>query len=123
MSPARLFAGSPLGTVGIFLLPASMRRNRAWAPCSAPQIGMTASQIALFVAMLFAGALLLQYPIGWLSDQMDRRRLIFGAAALGMVSCVIGWFTGGGLWPLMAAAFFAGGVTTAALCAASGPYQ
>ena len=62
--------------------------------------------------MLFAGALLLQYPIGWLSDQMDRRRLIFGAAALGMVSCVIGWFTGGGLWPLMAAAFFAGGVTT-----------
>jgi len=55
------------------------------------QIGMSASQVALFVAMLFAGALLLQYPIGWLSDQMDRRRLIFGAAVLGAVACAAGW--------------------------------
>jgi MFS family permease len=76
------------------------------------QIGMTATQIALFVAMLFAGALVLQYPIGWLSDRMDRRKLIFGSAALGAASCGVGWMTGGGLWPLMAAAFFAGGVTT-----------
>jgi MFS family permease len=54
----------------------------------------------------------LQYPIGWLSDLMDRRRLIFGLAALGAASCVLGWVTGVGLWPLMTAAFFAGGVTT-----------
>ena len=43
---------------------------------------------------------------------MDRRKLIFGAASLGAVSCVLGWLTGGNLWALMAAAFFAGGVTT-----------
>jgi MFS family permease len=54
----------------------------------------------------------LQYPIGWLSDRMDRRKLIFGAAVLGAVSCALGWMNGGELWPLMASAFFAGGVTT-----------
>jgi MFS family permease len=75
------------------------------------QIGLTNNQIALFIAMLFSGALVLQYPIGWLSDRMDRRILIFGLSLLGAASCLLGWITGGGLWPLMAAAFFAGGVT------------
>jgi MFS family permease len=76
------------------------------------QIGLTTEQTVLFIAMLFAGALLLQYPIGRLSDRMDRRKLIFGAASLGAASCALGWLTGGELWALMAAAFFAGGVTT-----------
>jgi MFS family permease len=76
------------------------------------QIGMSVSQIALFVGMLFAGALVLQYPIRWLSDRMDRRILIFGLAFLGASSCLLGWSIGDTLWPLMAATFFAGGVTT-----------
>ncbi|MFX0547605.1 MFS transporter, partial [Roseovarius sp. S1116L3] len=61
---------------------------------------------------LFAGALVLQYPIGWLSDRMDRRKLILGASCLGAASCALGWLAGGGLWVLMASAFLAGGVTT-----------
>lgn len=112
MSLRNLFTSSPLGTVGIFLLGSVYATQSGMGAVFGTKIGMTASQIALFVAMLFAGALVLQYPIGWLSDQMDRRRLIFGAATLGALSCAMGWFTGGGLVPLMAAAFVAGGVTT-----------
>jgi len=107
-----LVRGSPLGTIGIFLLGAVYATQSGMGAVFGTQIGMTANQISLFVAMLFAGALLLQYPIGWLSDRMDRRKLIFGAATLGAASCAIGWFTGGGLYALMAAAFLAGGVTT-----------
>jgi MFS family permease len=107
-----LFKGSPLGTVGIFLLGSVYATQSGMGAVFGTQIGLTATQIALFIAMLFAGALVLQYPIGWLSDRMDRRRLIFGLAVLGAASCMLGWVTGGGLWPLMIAAFFAGGVTT-----------
>ncbi|WP_028671057.1 MFS transporter [Saccharospirillum impatiens] len=107
-----LFLGSPLGTVGIFLLGSAYATQTGMGAVFGSQIGMTATQIALFVAMLFAGALLLQYPIGWLSDRMDRRKLIFAAAALGAASCLLGGITDGGVWLLMAAAFFAGGVTT-----------
>ncbi len=107
-----LFRGSPLGAVGIFLLGSVYATQSGMGAVFGSQIGLSATQIALFVAMLFAGALVLQYPIGWLSDRMDRRKLIFGAAALGAASCFVGWVTGGGLWPLMAAAFLAGGVTT-----------
>ena len=108
----RLFVGSPLGTVGIFLLGSVYATQTGMGAVFGSQIGLTANQIALFIAMLFAGALVLQYPIGWLSDRMDRRILIFGLALLGAASCLLGWITGGGLWPLMTAAFFAGGVTT-----------
>ncbi|MGY6709657.1 MAG: MFS transporter [Rhizobiaceae bacterium] len=112
MSLRDLFTGSPLGTVGIFLLGSIYATQSGMGAVFGTQIGLTTGQIALFIAMLFAGALVLQYPIGWLSDQMDRRKLIFGAASLGAASCVVGWATGGGLWPLLLAAFFAGGVTT-----------
>jgi MFS family permease len=107
-----LFSGSPLGTVGIFLLGSVYATQSGMGAVFGTQIGLTTSQIALFIAMLFAGALVMQYPIGWLSDRMDRRKLIFGAAVLGAISCTFGWMNGGELWPLMASAFFAGGVTT-----------
>jgi MFS family permease len=112
MSLRKLFSGSPLGTVGIFLLGGVYATQSGMAAVFGTQIGMTTDQIALFVAMLFGGALALQYPVGWLSDRMDRRKLIFGSSLLGATFCALGWFAGGGLWLLMTAAFFAGGVTT-----------
>ncbi len=112
MNLVELFRGSPLGTIGIFVLGGVYATQSGMAAVYGTQIGLSANQIALFVAMLFAGALLLQYPIGWLSDRMDRRKLILGASALGAVSCAAGWLTDGALWPLMAASFLAGGVTT-----------
>ena len=108
----KLFRGSPLGTVGIFLLGTVYATQSGMGAVFGSQINLGADDISLFVAMLFAGALLFQYPIGWLSDRMDRRKLIFGAATAGALFCVAGWVSGDALWPLMGAAFFAGGVTT-----------
>ena len=112
MSIRRLFGGSPLGTVGIFLLGSIYATQSGMGAVFGSQIGLTAAQIALFIAMLFAGALVFQYPIGWLSDRMDRRKLILGAAALGGISCALGWASGDNLWLLLGSAFFAGGMTT-----------
>ncbi|SFC25203.1 MFS transporter [Salipiger profundus] len=112
MALRELFRGSPLGTVGIFLLGSVYATQSGMGAVFGTQIGLSASQISLFVAMLFAGALVLQYPIGWLSDQIDRRKVIFGAAALGAVACGFGWLVSGDIWFVMAAAFLAGGVTT-----------
>lgn len=107
-----LFVSSPLGTVGIFMLGNIYAIQSGMGAVFGTQIGMTPDQIALFIALLFGGALLLQYPIGWMSDRVDRRKLIFSLAALGAAFCLTGWLLGGGLWLFMTVAFLAGGVTT-----------
>jgi len=120
MSLRGLFVGSPLGTVGIFLLGGVYATQSGMGAVFGSQIALSANQIALFVAMLFGGALLLQFPIGWLSDRFDRRKVIFGTAVMGALACGLGWLAGSGpdtladwgLWPLMGAAFLAGGMTT-----------
>ena len=107
-----LFSGSPLGTIGIFLLGSVYATQSGMGAVFGTLIGMTAAEISLFIAMLFAGALVLQYPIGWLSDRVDRRLVIFAVSAIGALSCLFGWIAGGGLVPLLVAAFLAGGMTT-----------
>lgn len=115
-----LFAASPLGTIGIFLLGSIYASQSGMGAVFGTEIGLSANQIALFVAMLFGGALLMQVPIGWLSDRVDRRQVICGTAALGAVACALGWFAQNPpgwlvtdpLVLIMGAGFFAGGVTT-----------
>ena len=120
MSLRDLYSGSPLGTVGIFLLGSVYATQSGMGAVFGSEIGMSANEIALFIAMLFAGALVLQYPIGWLSDRFDRRRVIFGTAILGAAASLLGWLAGAGeavfdargIWPLMGSAFLVGGMTT-----------
>ena len=41
------------------------------------EAGLTLGQLSAFISSFFVGAIILQYPLGWLSDRMDRRRLIW----------------------------------------------
>lgn len=107
-----LFRGSPLGTVGIFLLGTIYATQSGMGAVYGTQVGMSANEISLFIAMLFGGALLLQFPIGWLSDRMDRRKVILGCSVLGAAFCLVGWINGASVILLMGAAFLTGGVTT-----------
>ncbi|WP_335947020.1 MFS transporter [Salipiger bermudensis] len=112
MSLRQLFGIAPLATVGTFFLGSIYATQSGMGAVFGTQIGLPTPQIAFFVAMLFAGALFLQYPIGWLSDVLDRRKLIFTAAAMGAGACALGLITDGRSEMLFVAAFLAGGVTT-----------
>ena len=107
-----LFKGSPLGTVGIFLLGTIYATQSGMGAVYGTQVGMSANEISMFIAMLFGGALLLQFPIGWLSDRIDRRKVILGCSVLGAAFCVLGLIDGTNVVLLMGAAFLTGGVTT-----------
>ncbi|RYH98517.1 MAG: MFS transporter, partial [Acetobacteraceae bacterium] len=43
---------------------------------------LSLSQISIFVGAIYVGGLVLQYPIGWASDRMDRRKLIMGLSVV-----------------------------------------
>jgi MFS family permease len=75
------------------------------------QIGLSLSQISLFVASFYIGAMIFQYPIGWVSDKMDRRLLILLISAASATGSASAYFAGGYFFALVFAAFLVGGLT------------
>ena len=109
MSFAKLFRVSPLGCVGMFLIGGIYAALFGMAAVWGTLVGLSVGQISLFVAAIYLGGLLFQYPIGWLSDRMDRRRLISILALAGAVTTLAGAFNPG--FPLiLAVALIAGGI-------------
>ena len=106
-----LVRAAPLGTVGVFFLGTIFATQAGMGPVFASQIGLSAQQVSLFMAILFVGPLLFQVPIGWISDRVDRRRVIFVTSALGAVFCLLGWTASEGRGHLFIIAFLTGGVT------------
>ena len=101
---------SPLGSVGMFLLGGIFAAQFGMAAIYGSQIGLSLSEISAFVASFYVGAMLLQYPIGWVSDRMDRRFLIVICAAIGG-SIAFGDPDGRQLLCTLVAAFFVGGMS------------
>jgi len=83
MSFLQLFRTSPLGCAGMLLTGGVFSAMFGMASVYGAMSAMTISQIAIFVAAMYVGGLMLQYPIGWLSDRMDRRSLILWMSAAG----------------------------------------
>ncbi len=77
---AKLWQTSPLGCVGMLLTGAIYAGMFGMASVWGAMSALTLKQIAAFGAALYIGGLVLQYPIGWASDRMDRRKLIMGVS-------------------------------------------
>lgn len=111
MTLRRLFVLSPLGFVGIFLLGSVFAAQFGMAAVFAAEAGLSLIQISIFVASFYIGATVLQFPLGWLSDRMDRRVLIFAASALGGLGAILGFFASGNFALLLVSAFLIGGMS------------
>ncbi|MFT6023177.1 MAG: MFS family permease [Ascidiaceihabitans sp.] len=111
MSLRALMKVSPLGCVGMFLLGGVFSAQFGMSSVYGAIIGLSVGQISTFVAMFFVGAMVLQYPIGWLSDRFDRRALVVATAAIGVLGAFIGYFSDGSFNMILASAFVMGGVS------------
>ena len=110
MSLKQLYTTSPLGCVAVFLLGGIFSALFGMAAVFGTEVGLSVRQISIFVAVIYTGGLLWQYPIGWASDRMDRRKLILGLAAFGAASAGIVTFLSGLFSALLVAGFIIGGV-------------
>lgn len=111
MSLRQLLNYSPLGCVGMFLTGGVFSAQFAMSSVYGTKIGLSVAQISTFVAMFFVGSMLLQYPIGWISDRMDRRLLILAVAAVGAAGSVLGMMLGTNFTFLLVSAFIVGGMS------------
>ena len=72
--------------------------------------GMSVQDISLFVASIYLGGMILQVPIGWFSDRMDRRLLIIVLCVIGAAFSFLAPVSDNFLW-LLVVAFMIGGVS------------
>ncbi len=97
----RLYRISPLGTVGAFATGMSHGAVFGMAPVFARGYDLSVAEVSVFMAVLIAGGALLQWPIGRLSDRVDRRTVIAwvcaAVVAIALAAIPIGLFSDLGL--------------------------
>ena len=111
MSLRDLIRTSPLGSVGMFLTGGIYSGMFGMAAVYGSEVGLSVAQISTFVATIYLGGLICQFPIGWLSDRVDRRSLILLTAAASGGASVVGGLFGWNYELLLVAAFFLGGAS------------
>ncbi len=111
MNLPQLIETSPLGCVGMFLLGGVFSIQFGMAAIFGVEAKLSVGQISGFIAAFYVGAMLLQYPIGWLSDRMDRRVLIAIVSALAAIAASFGTIGWDSFLLLLTVAFFVGGMT------------
>ncbi|MGB0411613.1 MAG: MFS transporter [Pikeienuella sp.] len=109
MTLGELFNVSPLGFVGSFALGAIFSALFGMSSVYGTQSGLSLNQIATFVAAIYVGGMLLQFPIGWASDRVDRRILIVGVTAASTLACVVAMIFGDEPTVVIVMAFLIGG--------------
>jgi len=111
ISFGRLFRLSPLGCVGMLLTGGVFSAMFGMASVWGAQVGLSVREISIFVGSLYVGGLVLQYPIGWASDRLDRRMLIMGLSAVAAVTMLVAAFVPLPFTALIAVAVILGGIT------------
>ena len=102
----KLAKTSPLAVVGCFVVGLSSGAFWGVAPVFVQQLGHPLLMVSVFMSVvIFAGALM-QWPMGWLSDEIGRRKVLILVSIGGALSGVFLWK----LAPQSLAFLMAGGV-------------
>lgn len=74
--------------------------------------GLSNGEISLFMGLILLGGMLLQWPVGRISDFFDRRKVIVGVtSAAALLAAIIGLTPGLSLWWMLGLTFLYGGMT------------
>ena len=108
MTISRLWQITPFAAGGVFLMGGMFAGIYGLPAVYGMQKGLTFDHIGIFIGALFAGSLIMQYPMGWLSDRMNRRLLIVITVFIGAIACGFGAFIGNDIVLLSSVAFIFG---------------
>ncbi len=107
-----LFQTSPLGVFGLFCSGMASACLFSISPVYAASEGFTLTQISNFMAVTIIGGVVMQFPIGYLSDKFDRRRVLIAVSLLTGLFCFLAIpMSGINVYALFFAMFLIGGTS------------
>jgi MFS family permease len=107
LSLRSLVATAPLGAVAVFVAGAAGSAVLGIGAVYATRIGMTPSQVGVFMTVSILGGAVAQYPLGRLSDLVPRRRVILSIAVAATLTGVLGTMVApGSMWQFVVVAVY-----------------
>jgi len=79
---------SPLAAMACIAVGLSNSAFRTLSPVYAEEIGMSVTDVVTFVSVSIIGGALIQYPLGYLSDRWDRRRILLLTSTCAMLAAL-----------------------------------
>jgi MFS family permease len=111
-NPRRLFAVSPLACAGAITVGLTTASFRSVGPLYAEGLGLDVSDIASFMSAGIIGGIVLQYPLGYLSDKIGRRSvLLMATTGSTLTGLAMVWFAGSTLALTLTGIFLWGAFT------------
>lgn len=99
---AKAWRISPVGVAGMLAVGGLSMTISGFAPIHATAKGYSQNDVALLLAAMPVGTLILQMPLGWMSDRTDRRYVLIFAALLAVAAGILAFgFDGGALAALI----------------------
>lgn len=109
LSLGNLLRRAPLGVLAVAIAGAAGSSIIAIGAVYATRVGLNPGSVGVFMAASMAGGAIAQYPLGWLSDRVPRRRVILSMAVAAVGVGLFGTtIEGGSTWFLLVAAAYGG---------------
>ena len=113
VSIRRVYDTSPLAVIGMAMIGMSSAMIFGMGAVYATKLGLSLGEISIYMSAVMLGAMLLQYPIGMLSDIFDRRTVILIVQIMTIGASFIAYFAESmDLWIFIAAGALYGGIHT-----------
>jgi MFS family permease len=110
LRPLRVIRAAPAAVAGCVIYGLGEASLYALAPIYAQRNGMSVPEVSTFMTAILMGAALAQWPLGWLSDRIDRRRaILLGAVGTVIAGCALGLPARPGFGVALAGGFVLGG--------------
>ena len=84
-----LFKAAPLGMTAAAVTGMSNGALLSGGPVYGLEAGMSAARVGLFIGTTLIGQLILQWPLGALSDRISRRRVILGVTTVAAIAAAL----------------------------------
>lgn len=112
LPPWRLVCRAPFAVIATFLAGVSTGAFWGMGAAFATRVGLDPHGVGAFVTSVIAGGILAQWPLGYLSDRVGRRRVLIGAAMAGaFFAMMLATATPGPVWMLQVSGFGFGAMT------------